>query len=705
MESLFKINKITGEFITSEVEDQFILFLWPHIKKQIQITFYVGGGSYLAWAIYNLIIMNNNFSILIISMAKIIATIFFTIPLLFTRKSIKRFTNRLRFWIAISAVITSISEVIEHCISINSEGISIGIPFIIFFILFYYVLVPNRFLITIFTMLFISFIYIISIFYLTGPDPENILTIFYFITVNFVGYGILLTKNKLTRNDYALRLQLENEIQQRKKAQETAEISSKAKSQFLAVMNHEMRTPLNIILGGTQILSSKKIKQEHKEIISLIENSGSYLEGLIQNIMDFTGLEKNKLKIVEEQFSLKQHLENICTIYNKITNNKNIPFNYDITNIPEFIISDPIRLKQILINLLNNACKFCDTGSVFFNVCKKNENTIRFEIIDTGIGINKLNIIQILKPFYQVEQSSTRRYGGSGLGLTVCNELLNAMGCKLQIYSKENEGSCFSFDLPLKVVSNNNQKSIQPELRRYNILLVDDIDANLKIIGGLLKVLRQNVTYANSSESAILKSREDKFDILFIDFHMPGKNGIDTALEIKDLNKQIKIFLMTADTSTEVIQLCLKVGFNDFISKPISINQLKKSIQNIENEIENPGPKLSETEVSRDILYQDLIIDKIFISQLKSDLNNYNFFEVIGSCIYSLSEIKKLLEDTNDIDKISELHHRLKGLSGNYRLIQLYNYIKIYTSKDLLIKKRELLALIKKSIDALKSIK
>lgn len=699
MESLYNINKITGEFIESETENNFILFLWPHIRKQTKITFCIGGASYFAWAIYSLIVMGNDFNVIIMSCAKIVTTVFFSIPLLFTRKSITQFTNQLKGWIVVSAVIASISEIIEYNISINAPEatVNVGIPFIIFFILYYYVLVPNKFWITVLTMWFISIVFIINIYYLSGPTPANSLIVFYFIMVNSIGYGILITTNKLTRNDYALRVQLESEVSQRKKAQELAEISSKAKSQFLAVMNHEIRTPLNIILGGAQILINKDIIDENKKIVLLIENSGNHLKGLIQNILDFTSLENNKLKIIEECFSLSQHLDDICLIYKKITYEKKLSFNYNIIDIPELIICDPIRLKQILINLLDNACKFCKTGSITLNVHRNKDNTLTFEVIDTGIGINKSNFKEIVKPFTQVEQSDTRRFSGSGLGLTICHELLNTMNSELSIRSEENKGSCFSFNLFLKEVSDQKSESEQPELNRYKILIVDDTEANLKITEELLRILNQDITCANSSKSAILKSTEDKFDILFIDFHMPDKNGIETALEIKKLNKDIKIFLMTADTRTEIITQCFESGFNDFISKPISLDQLKKSIRSIEL-------KILRDELPTNIEIENTLTDKNFISQLKHDLGNNKFTEVIKSCISSLSEIEKLVNIIDNNKETSELLHRLKGLSGNYRLSDLYTFIKTCSIRDFTRKKPEIITLIRRSLTALHAL-
>lgn len=679
---------------------------------QITITFSVGGSVYLIWAIYNLIMMNNNIDILEISLVKIAATIFFAIPLILTLKTKKQFTNKIRIWISISAIITSISEIVEYSFSINATGTAIdnGIPFIIFFIMFYYVLVPNKSTITIITMWFMSFIYTVNVFYLSDElYLANILIICYFIMVNFVGYGILITRNKLERKDFVLRIQLENEIKQRKKAednakkaQKLAEISNKAKSQFLAVINHEMRTPLNIILGGAEILTQNNIKKNQQETISLIKNSGEHLKGLIQNILDFTSLEANKMEIIKERFSLKQHLDNICFIYNKIICKKNLAFNYNIEDIPESIISDPIRLKQILINLLNNAYKFCEKGSISLNVYKKSDTLLRFEIIDTGIGISKNHFNKILKPFSQVEQSSTRRFGGSGLGLTICNELLNAMDSKLKIHSEERKGSKFYFDLPVKIVSDPISETEESDLPIYKILVVDDTIANLKIIGGLLEILKQQVSYADSSKTAILISNKEMFDILLIDFHMPEQDGITTALEIKKANKDIKTFLMTADTRVEIVEQCSIAGFNDFIPKPISLSQLKKSINNIETRRNFPTKESLKTEVIQHIKDKDLLIDKEFFTQLQTDLGIEKFVKVITSCIDSLSEIQIFLKTISDKKEISEVLHRLKGLSGNYRLTQLYNFIDSLEKKDILIERFKLIDLAQKSIIALK---
>ncbi len=442
-------------------------------------------------------------------------------------------------------------------------------------------------------------------------------------------------------------------------------------------MNHEMSTPLNVVLGGIQILNNSGLTSKQENIISIIQNSGELLRVLIENVLDFTNVERNKLQIRSEQFSLKQVIGETDKIYSHFSKEKGLEFfiSNNCTSI-ENVIGDSMRLRQILTNLLNNAVKFTTIGSVSLDIdlLIKEENNIllRFSVTDTGIGIPKELFGDIVKPFTQVEQYVTRNFDGSGLGLAICSELLNCMDSRLEIASEEGSGSTFSFALPLVLISVEDPKTVDPVIDSYRILLIDDIEANLKIVSGLLEAFNQKVVCALGSRQGIEKSLLDDFDAIIIDLHMPEKNGIETIREIKISHPDIATFLMTADTREEVFAECRKAGFTDFIPKPVDLLQLKVAL----GKIGSVNPEINRS--MENSSSSEELIDMEFLRELKNDLDKEVFIDVIKSCIKTLEKDTQKINNLNSVDGMKYFFHQLKGVAGNYRLIRLWKFLEGY---------------------------
>ncbi|MBF9018272.1 MULTISPECIES: ATP-binding protein [unclassified Oceanispirochaeta] len=716
MESNYHINRYTGEFVSPETEEKFQNHVWPVLSRRLLITILLGAVSYLFASCISRPGFIMEYRIMVVFATRIVVGILLLTALI--TKINKQYSKHLRLLIVLAELSIGLLESMDHFYYLKSISnfYDVGTSFLVFYIFLFYIIIPNRVKLTVVTIMVISTTFITVTYLSSAAAFVDLFTTFaYFLIVNFLGYGILLTTNKLNRNDYIHKLQLEKEIDYRKKveqeateAKQFAEDSNNAKSQFLAVMNHEMRTPLNIILGGIQLLKNSNLSEEHKEILSLINNSGERLKGLIQNILDFTNIEKNKLHIRKERFSLKQMIIDIEKVYSKISEEKGLDFiTFYGTDLCDFVIGDSLRLHQILTNLLNNAVKFTETGSISLNIDTKNndgnEILLRFQISDTGIGIPEKHFETILKPFTQVEQSNTRSFDGSGLGLAICSELLDAMNSKLEIESKLSSGSTFGFNLLLTIDSDEHSTEEEINIDSYKILLIDDIEANLKIVGGLFESLNQNVSYALGSRQGIEKSRHSDFDAIIIDLHMPEKDGIETAKEIWEKNPDVKTFLLTADSRNEIVIKAENIGFTGYISKPVCISQLKESLKLIGSKNNLDLTQVNENGIKNIINCND-VINRAFIQELRSDLNDDVLLDILKSCIKTLEESIIMIKDNDFPDNKDDIIHQLKGVAGNYRLTQLYNALENADRKTISMNRKDLTEIIVKSISALDRI-
>lgn len=366
--------------------------------------------------------------------------------------------------------------------------------------------------------------------------------------------------------------------------------ASKAKSEFLAMMSHEIRTPLNGVTGFTDLLSKTKLDLEQNFFIQKIENCSNTLLHLLNDILDISKIEAEKLELFYETYNLKKLIdESIDTIRYK-AEQKKIALRFDFSNeINENFYVDVIRLKQILINLLSNAVKFTAKGSIQLKVdLLEQENEMfrfHFSLLDTGKGISLESQNHIFEAFKQEDSSTTRNFGGTGLGLSISNKLLYLMNSKLNLLSTEAVGSKFHFELNLKKSFEENIKTIpiktldQPE-SDYSFLIVDDSEINLIVLKKIIQKLcpDSKIELLTSGENASKLVQVNKFDLIFMDLQMPEKDGFETAIEIRKLNTSTPIIAFSADVLKSEIEKCYEVGMNDFISKPIKILDIEQSL-------------------------------------------------------------------------------------------------------------------------------
>lgn len=355
-----------------------------------------------------------------------------------------------------------------------------------------------------------------------------------------------------------------------------------AKSAFLARMSHELRTPLNAILGFTSIIKkSQNINDKEKENLNIISKSANYLLSLINEILELSKIEAGKIEIKKADFSFKNMLLEVESIIKQRASSKGCEFVINKSeDIPDFIISDEQRLKQILINLLSNSVKFTTNGNIRLDIYSK-MNKLFFEVHDTGIGIDKKDLEIIFKPFEQIKTQNYNK-NGTGLGLSITKELVTLLGGNIYVKSFVGEGSSFYFSIDYE---NSSKTSIEtkttkenidliPSSYDYNILVVDDILENREYLSQLLEHYGFKVIQAIDGLDAIEKFKKQNIDLILIDTLMPNLNGFEAIRQIRRMDFNIPIITVSANVFEDDIQQSKKVGANGFLAKPIDEEQL-----------------------------------------------------------------------------------------------------------------------------------
>ncbi len=523
----------------------------------------------------------------------------------------------------------------------------------------------------------------------TSPFMSPAAIALYLLVITMSGYGVAMIRSKRALAGKVMELTsaksaLEETSAEAARLAAEARRANLAKSEFVSTVSHEIRTPMNGIIGMAELLSRTKLAPRQTEYVTTIRKSGESLLGIINDVLDFSKIDAGKLVLEDTSLDIRELIDRIVRSFSWQAKEKNLPLESVVADdVPAMLRGDPLRLGQVLSNLVSNGIKFTERGGVkLIAECAGKQEpgtaTIRFSVVDTGIGIKEERLPSLFMPFMQEDQSTTRLHGGTGLGLSISKRFIELMGGSLEVDSRPGIGSTFSFELAFPVLVNVEtiDGSLNPAVPAFHgngleALVVDDDAINLLVAIRFLEELGINGDGAESGHEGITRLAKKRYDLVFMDCSMPGMDGYETTRRIRDrsalaLDPMIPVIAMTAHTQPEDRDRCLAAGMNDYLPKPVSSATLVRALAFIfpdraKNAVPGAAAAVDSAVVDRGVVFDE----KSFTARFTGD-------EAVAREIVDLflAQSRGLFDEgraalaSGDARTFCDRIHRLKGGAG-----------------------------------------
>jgi two-component system sensor histidine kinase RpfC len=484
--------------------------------------------------------------------------------------------------------------------------------------------------------------------------------------------------------------------------------ANEAKSRFLANMSHEFRTPLNGLAGMSEVLATTRLDSEQRECVNTIQASTRSLLALVEDVLDISAIEAGKLKLDVTEFSLRDVVANVALILQPQARAKQLVYESEVSlDVPETVLGDASHLRQVLLNLVGNAVKFTDSGSVRLEVVKiastAEQVNLRFTVTDTGIGIPASVRQRLFEAFEQADVSLARRYGGTGLGTTIAKGLTEAMGGSIGFESTEQRGTRFWVELPFAITTAKDTSSTaeseietrevgqakniiafadpflrhRARVRTLSILIADDHAANRKVLQRLLEKAGHKVTSVDGGEAVLDAVAAADYDAIIADLHMPTVSGLDMLKQLRVMQAgsqtRTPVLILSADVTPDAIQACQQAGARAFLSKPVAAARLLDALAEIAASGRLAAPLISvreEPQVPVDGVFDSSVLDELDALGMGEGFER----EFTAQCLRDAEACVRDLGEAGEgkqWEHVREQAHALKGVASNMGLVKL----------------------------------